>query len=256
MDILNSKIAGNAPHHLIIVHGLFGQLDNWNTLGKKYAEHFTTHLVDLRNHGRSFHSDETSHEAMAMDFVHYMQHHNIQKANFIGHSLGGKVVMQLALNHPEKVDKLIIADMAPKTYPPHHQGIIKGLENVDFAQVQTRSDVEPFMQPYIPQPSVRQFLLKNVYRKEDETYAFRFNLEAISKDYDVLVSNTLPEKTFENPTLFLAGQKSDYIEYGDETLIHKYFPNAEISTVSNAGHWLHAENPEEFLDKTLAFLLD
>lgn len=254
MNILHSKIIGDAPQHLIIVHGLFGQLDNWNTLGKKYAAHFTTHLVDLRNHGRSFHDDNTSHEAMAQDFVHYLEHHNIAKAHFIGHSLGGKVVMQLALNHPEKVEKLIVADMAPKSYPPHHQGIIKGLESVDFSQVKTRTDVEPFMQPYIPTPSVRQFLLKNVYRKKEGTYGFRFNLKALSQEYDDLVSNELPNKQFHQPTLFLAGEKSDYILPEDENIIQYYFPNATIESISRAGHWLHAENPTEFMVKTLNFL--
>lgn len=255
MNILHSKISGEKQDHLIIIHGLFGQLDNWNTLGKKYAEHFTVHLVDLRNHGRSFHDADTSHEAMAEDLLNYLDHHHIEKADFIGHSLGGKVVMQFALDHPERTGKVIIADMAPKSYPPHHQGIIKGLENVDFSQVENRSDVESFMTPYIPEESVRQFLLKNVYRKKDETYAFRFNLDALSSDYDSLVSNTLPDKTFEKPALFLAGEKSSYIQPEDEDIIKRYFPHSIIETVSGAGHWLHAENPSEFFEKTLNYLL-
>ena len=127
MNILHSKISGEKQDHLIIIHGLFGQLDNWNTLGKKYAEHFTVHLVDLRNHGRSFHDADPSHEAMAEDLLNYLDHHHIEKADFIGHSLGGKVVMQFALDHPERTGKVIIADMAPKSYPPHHQGIINCL---------------------------------------------------------------------------------------------------------------------------------
>lgn len=255
MNILHSKISGEKQDHLIIIHGLFGQLDNWNTLGKKYAEHFTVHLVDLRNHGRSFHDADTSHEAMAEDLLNYLDHHHIEKADFIGHSLGGKVVMQFALDHPERTGKVIIADMAPKSYPPHHQGIIKGLENVDFSQVENRSDVESFMTPYIPEESVRQFLLKNVYRKKDETYAFRFNLNALSSDYDSLVSNSLPDKTFEKPVLFLAGEKSSYIQPEDEDIIKRYFPHSIIETVSGAGHWLHAENPSEFFEKTLNYLL-
>lgn len=254
MEILHSKILGDKPDHLLIVHGLFGQLDNWNTLGKKYAENFTTHLIDLRNHGRSFHSDETSHQVMAEDLLRYLEHHNIVKANVMGHSLGGKVVMHLALNHPEKVEKLIVADMAPKSYPPHHQGIIKGLENVDFQKVETRSDVEPFMETYIPATSVRQFLLKNVYRREDGTYAFRFNLPALSRDYDELISSDLPKNEFTNPTLFLGGANSEYILTSDKPLIKSYFPNVQIDYVSNAGHWLHAENPTEFLAKTQDFL--
>lgn len=254
MKILNSKIIGNKPPHLIIIHGLFGQLDNWNTLGKKYSEYFTTHLVDLRNHGRSFHDNDTSHQAMAQDLIHYLRQHDIEKANFIGHSLGGKVVMQLALSQPKNVDKLIVADMAPKNYPPHHQGIIKGLESVDFEKVKSRAEVEDYMLPYIKEVGVRQFLLKNVYRKEDGTYAYRFNLNALSEDYDNLISNHLPNTTFLNPTLFLGGEFSSYITPEDEITIKKYFPNAIINTISKSGHWLHAENPSEFLEKTLQFL--
>ncbi|MGI9525575.1 MAG: alpha/beta fold hydrolase [Weeksellaceae bacterium] len=254
-EILHSKIIGDKPQHLIIVHGLFGQLDNWNTLGKKFADHFTTHLVDLRNHGRSFHHSDTTHASMADDLVAYLKEYNINNASFIGHSLGGKVVMNLALRNPELVDKLIVADMAPKTYPPHHQDIIAGLKNVDFTKVETRSDVEPFMQEYIKNQSVRQFLLKNVYRADDGTYAFRFNLNALSENYDDLVSSSLPNARFDKPTLFLKGEKSDYITSQDKPVIETYFSQAQIDIIPNAGHWLHAENPKAFLDKSLDFLL-
>ena len=254
MNILYSKIIGDKPNHLIIVHGLFGQLDNWNTLGKKYAEHYTTHLVDLRNHGRSFHDDDTSHKSMAQDLFNYMDHHNIEKACFIGHSLGGKVVMSLALDFPEKVEKLIVADMAPKSYEPHHNEILKGLKNVDFSQVKVRSDVEEFLKPHIKSNSIRQFLTKSVYRKENESYGFRFNLDALHDNYGSIIANNLPDKQFSKPTLFLGGANSDYILPEDKNLILGYFPNSEIDYVSNATHWLHAENPAEFLAKTKKFL--
>lgn len=254
MKILHSKILGNHPQHFIITHGLFGQLDNWNTLGKKFADHFTTHLVDLRNHGRSFHDEKTSQIAMSEDFANYMNHHGIEKAHLMGHSLGGKVVMHFALDHPEKVDKLIVADMAPKSYKAHHQEIIKGLKNVDFSKVERRSDVEPFLEAHIPVQSVRQFLMKNVFRKDDGTYDFRFNLAALSRDYNDLIQNFLPQKTFEGSVLFLGGENSDYILSVDKSLITQYFPKAEIDFVSKAGHWLHAENPNEFYEKSLAFL--
>lgn len=254
-QILHSKIMGGKPEHFIIVHGLFGQLDNWGTLGKKYAEHFTTHLLDLRNHGRSFHDNDTSHEAMANDLINYLNHHNIGKAHFLGHSLGGKVVMQLALRNPERVDKLIVADMAPKTYPPHHQDILAGLNNVDFSKVATRSDVEPYLEEYIKYPSVRQFLLKNVYRTDEGKYAFRFNLKALTETYNDLVSTNLPNLKFTKPTLFLKGANSDYIVEEDRQIISNYFTDYDIKTITNAGHWLHAENPAMFFDKTMEFLL-
>lgn len=256
MKLLNSRILGDSPNHFIIVHGLFGQLDNWNTLGRRFSEHFTVHLIDLRNHGRSFHDSDTSHDAMAKDLINYIDHHNLNKACFLGHSLGGKVVMNLALNYPDRVEKLVIADMAPKTYPPHHQGIIKGLESVDFSKVKQRSDAEDFLIPYIKSPSVRQFLMKNIYRISDENYAFRFNLKALSETYESLVSSSLPNSQFTNPVLFLGGEESDYIQAEDREIIESYFPNAKIKTIKNAGHWLHAENPEDFYDKTQRFLND
>lgn len=253
--ILNSKIHGSGSRHLLIFHGLFGQSDNWNTLGKKFGAYFTTHLVDLRNHGRSFHSDKTGHRSMAEDIKEYMSYHHIDKANLIGHSLGGKVVMQFALDNPEQVESLIVADMAPKTYPPHHQGIIKGLTSVNFAQINERKEVDEALKIYIPQLAVRQFLLKNVYRAKDSNrYAFRFNLEALSRDYNTLISNDLPKKIFNGKVLFLGGEKSQYILDEDLPVIKSYFPHAQIDTIKNAGHWLHAENPTEFLAKCLSFI--
>lgn len=254
MKLLNSRILGNSPNHFIITHGLFGQLDNWNTLGRRFAEYFTVHLIDLRNHGRSFHDNDTSHDSMAKDLVNYLDHHNLNKAYFLGHSLGGKVAMNLALNHPDRVGKLVIADMAPKTYPPHHQGIIKGLKSVDFSQVKQRSDAETFLIPYIKSPSVRQFLMKNIYRISDENYAFRFNLKDLSDNYESLVSSILPNSQFTNPVLFLGGEKSDYIQAEDKEIIESYFPNSKIETIKNAGHWLHADNPEDFFNKINSFL--
>lgn len=252
--ILFSKIIGDKPQHLIILHGLFGQLDNWNTLGRKFSEFFTVHLLDARNHGRSFHSEEMTHEAMAQDIALYTDAHQIEKTALIGHSLGGKAVMQFALDFPQKAEKLIVADMAPKDYVPHHQSIIKALESVDFTQVKKRSDVEETLKIYIKQIGVRQFLLKNVYRKKDGNYAFRFNLESLSKNYVSLITNHLPNKQFKGETLFLGGEKSAYITPQDEVQIRHYFPQATIDKVSRAGHWLHAENPVEFLEKSLKFL--
>lgn len=252
---LFSNILGEKPRHLFIFHGLFGQSDNWNTLGKKFAEHFTTHLIDLRNHGRSPHNSDTSHNAMANDILEYMTELGIEKASLIGHSLGGKVVMKFAVEHPKKVENLIIADMAPKTYPPHHQGIIKGLESVDFEKIETRNQVEEILKKTIPEMGVRQFLLKNVYRTEDGKYAYRFNLAALSETYDDLVSNSLSEnEVFYGKTLFVSGGNSNYVEKQDEPTIKKHFPQAEFIKIPQAGHWLHAEKPAEFLDVCLSFL--
>lgn len=253
-EILFSKVMGDSPRHLIIVHGLFGMLDNWATLGKKYAEYFTTHLIDLRNHGRSFHSEEISHKLMAEDLYNYMQEKKIQKASFIGHSLGGKAVMEFALKYPEKVDKLIVADMAPKDYEPHHQAILKAINSVDFSQVEKRTDVEEFLKPYIKDASVRMFLMKSVNRLESGKYVFKFNAKSLTENYVDLIKNHLPEKTFNGDALFIGGSKSNYITEADTPQIHHYFPKAKIIKIKDAGHWLHAEKPNEFFVETLEFL--
>ncbi len=253
---LNSKIYGNSPRQLIIVHGLFGSLDNWNTLGKKYAEYFTTHLIDLRNHGRSPHSNDVSHLAMSNDLLEYMNDHHIETASFIGHSLGGKVVMEFTLRHPHKVDKLIVADMAPKSYPPHHQDIIKGLDSINVETVESRSEADERLAQYIPQKAVRQFLLKNIYRDVNGNYDYRFNLQAIKNNYEELVTNHLPNKTYDGPVLFLRGEYSNYILDEDIPTIHHYFPKAIVETVPKSGHWLHAENSKVFFEKSLRFLLN
>ncbi|ADX68000.1 MULTISPECIES: alpha/beta fold hydrolase [Weeksella] len=253
-QILNSRIIGEHPEHLLIIHGLFGQLDNWNTLGKEYAKYYTTHLIDLRNHGRSFHSTDMSYDAMIQDLLTYMAHYNIEKVHLLGHSLGGRLAIDMAMNYATKINKLIVADMSPKAYPPHHNMIFKALNSVDFSKAKTRQDVDEMLKTYIPEMSIRQFLLKNVYHNGNG-YAFRFNLPALYREYNNLVGKDLSDGEFNGPTLFLGGEKSDYILPEDDFIIRKRFPHAEIDYVSNAGHWLHAENPKEFMQKTLTFLL-
>lgn len=253
-ELLNSKIIGDHPQHLLVIHGLFGQLDNWNTHGRKFGEYFTTHLIDLRNHGRSFHSDDMSYEAMMNDLLVYLDHYNIPKTNLLGHSLGGRLAIDFAMKHGEKINRLIVGDMAPKAYPPHHNAIFKALNSVDFSKVESRQDVDEILKTYIPEIGVRQFLLKNVYHA-DNGYAFRFNLKALYNSYNEMVGEDLLQGEFDGETLFLGGEKSNYILPEDEYEIKKRFPNAIIDKISNAGHWIHAENATEFMDKCLKFLL-
>lgn len=253
-QILHSKIIGDKPKHLLILHGLFGQSDNFATLAKQFSELYTVHAIDLRNHGRSFHSENMSFEAMSGDILNYLDHHQIEDCYLLGHSLGGRSVIEFAFKHPERIEKLIVADMAPKAYPPHHQGIIKALNSVDFDKVAKRSDVEEVLKQYIPDTGTRQFLLKNVYHAENGKYAFRFNLKTLTDTYNELVGNNFSDEVFDKPTLFLRGAKSDYVLDSDFGLIKKHFPHAEIQTISNSGHWVHAENPKEFFEKVVAFL--
>lgn len=253
-DILHSKITGDHPKHFLIFHGLFGQSDNFGTLAKSFSEFYTVHAVDLRNHGRSFHSDKMGLKDMAEDIKNYLDYHRIDSCHLLGHSLGGRVVIEFSYHHPDRIDRLIVADIAPKAYPPHHQGIFKALNSVDFDRIQKRSDVDEILKKYIPEPSVRQFLLKNVYMQESGKYGFRFNLGVLTRYYDEMIEHELTDGRFEKPTLFLRGERSQYITDTDFDLIYSRFPKAEIRTVSDAGHWLHAENPKEFFDLVTGFL--
>lgn len=255
-QILHSKIYGenssNTP--LLVFHGLFGMLDNWGGFGKEMSEYFPVHLIDLRNHGRSFHSSEMSHDDLAHDILHYMEAHGLAKANLLGHSLGGKAVMQFAVKYPLKVNQLIVVDISPKAYPPHHQGILKALESVDFNTVNSRGDVEKVLEAYIPEKSVIQFLAKNLYWTEDKKLNWRFNLPTLSEKYQDFVSNAIKFGVFTGDTLFIAGEKSNYILPQDEFLIKQQFPNAKIVKIKNAGHWVQAENPIDFTAAVKSFL--
>lgn len=253
-DILYAKVEGSGKP-LLILHGFLGMSDNWKTLGTKYAENgFEVHMLDLRNHGRSFHSNIFNYKVMTEDVVAYCQTNNLTEIDVIGHSMGGKVAMYLAVTFPNLVDKLVVADISPKYYKPHHQDVMAALNAVDFSTNPSRNEVQSTIEKHVTEPSVVQFLMKNVYRVTPQKLGFRFNLDAFNSD-DTLIGEALPVDTvFNKPTLFLKGGKSHYITNADEELIQKHFPQAKIETVSNAGHWLHAENSEEFFEKSINFL--
>lgn len=252
--LLHSKIEGEGKS-LLIIHGFLGMSDNWKTLSMQYVEQgFQVHALDLRNHGKSFHSEEWGYQFMVQDVVEYCQFYQLQKVDVIGHSMGGKVAMLLATNYPELVDKLIVADIGPKFYAPHHQTILAALNAVDFSKKPSRAEAEEIVSGYIHDFGTRQFLLKNLYWVEPGQLDFRFNLKVFTENTSV-IGDALPfENHFDKKTLFLRGDKSDYILDSDFETIYHHFPNAEIETVSNAGHWLHAENPKEFFEKTVHFL--
>ena len=253
MKILHSNILGQGKP-LLILHGFLGMGDNWKTLGNRFAEQYEVHLIDQRNHGRSFHADEFSYEALVADLLNYINHHNLEKINLLGHSMGGKTAMLFAVNYPEKVRKLLVADIGPKYYSAHHEDILNGLNPIDFSKMTSRKEVEDKLSNYIPEFGIRQFLLKNVYRETKDRLAFRFNLQSLTDNYDE-VGVPLPSLTqFEGDTLFLRGENSGYITESDKVLITAHFANAEIITVKNAGHWLHAENPNDFYDYVVSFL--
>lgn len=253
-EILHSTILGKGSP-LFILHGFLGMSDNWKTLGNKYAENgFQVHLIDQRNHGRSFHSPEFDYELLAMDLKSYMEHHDVKSANVLGHSMGGKTAMQFAVNYPESVLKLLVADIAPKYYPPHHQEIINALKTLNFEILKSRSEADRKLAESLSDPGIRQFLLKNLYWIEKGQLGFRCNLEVLQHKMEEIGENISGRDTYHGPTVFLKGSRSEYIHEHDTATITKHFPSAYVETIANAGHWLHAENPKDFFDKSLEFL--
>lgn len=250
--ILHSKILGQGQP-LLILHGFLGMSDNWKTLGNKFAADYEVHLIDQRNHGRSFHHDDFSYSCLVSDLKAYIDFHKLANCILLGHSMGGKAVMQFALEFPAIVDKLIVADIAPKVYPAHHQYILKALSAVDFSVQTSRKEIEKVLMHYIDEVGVVQFLMKNIYRKEKTHLAYRFNLPVLMNKYDEVVKTFEVGEVYQKPTLFLRGGKSKYILSSDEIEIKRSFVKAEIITIQDAGHWLHAEKPIEFYENVRRF---
>ncbi|TDU43820.1 pimeloyl-ACP methyl ester carboxylesterase [Gelidibacter sediminis] len=253
---LHSNILGKGQT-FIFLHGFLGMSDNWKTLGTTFSEEgYEVHLIDQRNHGRSFHSDEFNYEVMVADLKRYCDIHKLNDIVLLGHSMGGKTAMLFAVEYPQLVSKLIIADISPRYYPTHHDDILKGLSALNFDVLKTRGEADAVMKRFVPDVGTRQFLLKNLYWKEKGMLALRMNLEVL-KDQVNEVGEPLPMHTkFEKETLFLRGDRSEYISLQDENLIYTHFPKAKIVTIANAGHWLHAENPTDFYNEVNSFLKD
>lgn len=253
MSLLHSRIQGSG-HPFFILHGFFGMGDNWKSLANDFSSQYEVHLIDQRNHGRSFHSDDFSYEHMVEDLVHYMDHYDIPTAIMLGHSMGGKTVMLMAVEYPERVDRMIVADIAPRFYPPHHQFILDALNEVDFSRVTSRTEIDDIFKKYIPEYSIRQFLLKNVYRKERDQLAYRFNLESLEENIHEVGVELPPQSVSDVPALFMRGVNSGYVTDQDKTLIRNHFPESTVVDIEGAGHWLHAENPEDFHKNVVQFL--
>lgn len=251
---LNYKKYGNAPETLIIIHGFLGSLDNWHTLATAFGKHFSVYTIDMRNHGKSPHSANHNIELMVNDLALFMEQHQIQSAHILGHSMGGKVAMQFAFNFTDKIEKLIVADIAPRQYKRGHDLIFEALNAVNFEQITKRKDAEDIMLHLVPDFGTRQFLLKNLTQNPSGGYAWRVNLPVLEKEYDEITKPIIYNGIFLKPTLFLRGSLSLYIQPKDEIEIQEHFVFAKIETIENAGHWLHAENPNQFYEKVMQFL--
>ncbi len=245
---------------LVILHGLFGTLDNWQSLARRWATEAGLRVVsvDLRNHGRSFHSPEHTYALMAQDVLELFDHLQLgSDTTLMGHSMGGKVAMRLALDHPERLARLIVVDIAPRFSNMEHQDdIVAGLQAVDFTTCANRQEADAALARYVPNVGTRQFLLKNLYRTEDNTFAWRINLKVLAAQLAAIGEETVGKAPFLKPALFIRGGKSDYITTADKLHgIPALFPNSQVATVVDAGHWVHAEKPEEIFEMVKTFVL-
>lgn len=245
---------------LVILHGLFGTLDNWQSLARRWATEAGLRVisVDLRNHGRSFHSDEHTYALMAQDVLDLFDHLQLgPDTTLMGHSMGGKVAMRLALDHPERLARLIVVDIAPRFSDMEHQDdIIAGLQSVDFTTCANRAEADAALAQHVPNLGTRQFLLKNLYRTEHNTFAWRINLKVLAAQLAAIGEETSGSTPFLKPALFIRGGKSNYITPADKLHgIPTLFPHSQVATVVDAGHWVHAEKPDEIFEMVKAFSL-
>lgn len=250
---LHYKTYGAGPP-LVILHGLFGSLDNWHLISSKLGERWRVLAVDQRNHGRSPHSDEMTYAAMAGDVSEMLHREQIAEASIMGHSMGGKTAMQMALLFPAQIEKLIVVDIAPRTYPPLHHSIIEALHNLEPERSQTRKEMEEKLAGPIPELALRQFLLKNVRRNADNRFEWQMGLEEIRRSYPKLQQPLLGGTPFSKPTLFIRGERSNFLVEEDMPAIQTRFPKARLETIPRAGHLVHTENPAAFLHVVSAFL--
>lgn len=250
---LNFKKLGSGEV-LIILHGFMGSLDNWQSLANEFAKSYEVYLIDARNHGKSPHTATHSIAEMVEDLFDFLHQQQISKANIIGHSMGGKVAMQFAVNYPNCVNKLVVADIAAKKYGRGHDDVFEALYAIDLTKIQTRKQAEEAMLPHVSEFGTRQFLLKNLERLENGTYQWKMNLDVLYRDYEEITQEVKTNKPITIPVLFLKGELSKYIKDEDWEQIKSIFPEAELKEINKAGHWLHADNPKEFYEKVIAFL--
>ena len=252
--LLHYKDSGTSGKVVCILHGLFGQSDNWQTHANKLSSYFRVITIDQRNHGHSDWHHAFSYKLLADDLERLIQHLQIEKFHLIGHSMGGKTAMHYAQNYPHRLEKLIVVDIGIKRYPFHHQEIIEGIKSVNLSTINARSEAEEAMKPFINSNGVRQFLLKNLYWKEKGLLAWRMNVGVLEAEMDEILSE-IPKKEVWIQTLFIRGALSNYILDEDWEEIEQVFPDSELVTIQNSGHWVHAEASEAFLENVLEFLI-
>ncbi|MEZ4904569.1 MAG: alpha/beta fold hydrolase [Spirosomataceae bacterium] len=253
MELFFRQIGEGRP--MVILHGLFGSSDNWLTISKTIADlGFSVYLVDQRNHGRSPHLDTHTYPELADDLHEFLQQQRIDNPILVGHSMGGKTVMQYAMQYPDGFSALVVVDIAPKSYPVHHTDILKGLKAVPLATLKSRQEADTILSRYEPSLGVRQFLLKNLYRSDEGGFAWRLNLPVLDRDIEIIGDDLQHTQVIAKPTLFIRGGESRYVKDSDIPAILSLFPHAQIDTIEGASHWVQAEQPEAFVDSLTRFL--
>jgi esterase len=237
----------------IILHGLMGSSDNWLTQAKLLADQYHLYMVDQRNHGQSSHSDDFDYKVLATDIKDFIEQHKLEKPIVLGHSMGGKAAMNFAIANPDLLDRLIVVDIAPKAYPVHHDSIVEGLKAIPIHTLQSRNQADEVLSKFVPEADVRQFLLKNLARKQEGGFTWKINLPVIDKNLELISADIQFPGTYDGQTLFVRGVNSNYVKDGDRQRIKELFPNSTLITM-DTGHWVQAEKPHEFVEVVRNFL--
>ena len=255
MKLLFSNIIGNGSEDLIVLHGFLGMGDNWKSFAIKFSNiGYKVHLLDQRNHGRSFWDEEFNYKTLSIDLLYYIDYYKIKNPIVLGHSMGGKTAMQFAFDFPEKIKKLIVVDIVPKKYKQSHIDILKGLSVLDFNKLKTRDSVDIELSKYVKENPIRQFLLKNLYWSSKEKLALRMNIDILKDKISEVSDFDDITKNYKGHSFFLFGENSEYYHKNDDFIIKKNFPNSKISIIRDASHWIHVENPEDFFNEIKSWI--
>jgi pimeloyl-ACP methyl ester carboxylesterase len=254
MKLFFRKMGIGAP--LLILHGLFGISDNWLSIAKKLAQDYCVYIIDMRNHGRSPHSESFNYSVMVDDIYEFLTDFNLRRINLLGHSMGGLAAINFCMEYPHRINSLIVIDIAPKAYPVIHQSIIDGLFSLDLRKLKSRQEADTHLAQFVESPRVRKFLLKNLYRDDNQNFAWRLNLAVIAQNLNEIGKGLIKKITIEKPVLFIRGGASDYIADEDIGRISKLFPSSEIHTISGASHWIHSDAPNALLTIIRSFLIE
>jgi len=243
-----------AGEPLLIIHGLFGSSRNWNTLARRFAQHFRVITLDLRNHGDSFHDPDMGYGVMASDVIDVMDTLAIDRANLLGHSMGGKVAMKLSHDFTQRVERLVVADIAPVRYPHHYNDIIEPVMALDLAAIKNRQLADEMLMHDITDQRVRLFILQNLVFQDGHA-RWKLNWVAIRDNMQKITGfDDITDWLLATPSLFICGEQSNYVDAEARAIIEKHFLNARFSSLAQAGHWLHAEQPEAFYQQVYSFI--